>query len=47
MEFMEKLGYEFWMEESFEGEKKWWCSLLWKINAPLKNKITLSLALNN
>jgi hypothetical protein len=34
-------------ETQFTGEKQWWWSILWKLNAPLKSKITLSLEIDN
>jgi hypothetical protein len=35
------------MEGMFEGKKQWWWSILWKLGAPLKSKVTMSLAINN
>lgn len=46
-EFTTKLGYKTWIESLFTKEKKWWWRPVWKIHAPLKNKIMLWLALSN
>jgi hypothetical protein len=35
-DFTTKMGYKVWAESHFEGDKKWWWSLIWKISAPLK-----------
>jgi len=43
----QKWDTNFWPNLISKGDKKWWWSLIWKISAPLKCKITLWLPLNN
>ena len=44
--FSAKLGYEAIIQETFQGEKRWWWSIIWKIYSPLKNILTLWFDLN-
>ena len=46
-DFMAKLGYKTWVGENFQGEMEEWWKQLWKVEVPLKAKVTLWLTLNN
>lgn len=45
--FTSKLGYNTWEKERQEALPRWWWNPLWKIKAPLRCKLTLSLALKH
>ena len=42
-----KLGYKNWDLEHYQGERNSWWKQVWKIEGPIKDKITLWLALRN
>ena len=42
-----KLGYKNWDLEHYQGERNSWWKQVWKIEGPIKDKITLWLDLRN
>jgi hypothetical protein len=42
-----KLGYRSLDEKGFVGQLVWWWRIIWKLRCPSKNKIFMSLALND